>query len=94
MASDELFAVALSEREYWQTRAMRAENAIIHARNNLEQAIRLYADERNWTDGDVPMHIYAHDDKGRFAREAMKSHGWTVLGLQWLANGAHDLEIK
>lgn len=74
--------------EYWQTRAMRAENAIIHARNYLEQPIRFYAEERNWTEGDVPMHIYAHDDKGRYARDAMKSSGWTALGLQWLADGA------
>lgn len=63
-------------------------------RTEIARAILFYADERNWTEGDVPEHIYAHHDKGWHARQAMQSPGWTASGLQLLDAGAPDLEIK
>lgn len=38
-----------------------------------EDALRFYAETSNWTDGDVPLHIYAVDDAGHTARQALQS---------------------
>ena len=37
----------------------------------LRKALAYYADPRNWTEGDVPGHIYAIDDGGCEARKAL-----------------------
>jgi hypothetical protein len=39
---------------------------------SYEDALRFYADPSSWTDGDVPMHIYAIDDAGYTARQALR----------------------
>lgn len=73
--------------DYWQTRAMRAEAKLLNARNAIGPIIEFYANPRNWDEGDVPGHVYAHDDAGRMARKLV-SDGWTAKGKAWLASGA------